>query len=62
MGPQGPKHYIFGNQLYSKNSRKLRFLVFLNLSARKHIILPEVYHIHKKLWICSNLVRVPRDP
>ena len=22
MGPRGPKHYIFGHQIYSKNARK----------------------------------------
>ena len=39
MGAQGPKHYIFGNQFYSKNPRKLRFQVFLHHNARKHLIL-----------------------
>ena len=29
MGPQGPKHNIFGDHFYSKNARKLRFHVFL---------------------------------
>ena len=38
LGPQGPKHYIFGNQLYSKNARKLRFHVFLLFDARKFMI------------------------
>ena len=38
MGPQGPKHYIFADQFYSKNARKLRFHVFLHFNARKHDI------------------------
>ena len=43
MGPRGPKHYIFGDQFYSKNARMLRFHEFLHFYARKHmIILPEV--------------------
>ena len=40
MGPREPKHYIFGNQFYSKNARKLRFHVFLYFNARKHMISP----------------------
>ena len=64
MGPWGPKHYIFGDHSFSKNARKLRFYVFLHVHATKHdiIILPEVDQIHKKLWICSSLVRVSGDP
>ena len=60
----GPKHYIFGNQLYSKNARMLRFHVFLHFNARKHdvTILSEVDQIHKELWIYSNLVWVPGEP
>ena len=48
---RGPKHYIFGDQFYVKNARKLRFHVLLHFLARKHdiIILPGVDHIHKKL-------------
>ena len=38
IGAQGPKHYIFGDQFYSKNARKLRFHVFLHFNARKHMI------------------------
>ena len=30
MGPRGAKHYIFGDQFYSKNARKRRFHIFLN--------------------------------
>ena len=32
------KHYVFGNQFYSKNARKLKFNVFLHIHARKHMI------------------------
>ena len=38
MGPWGSKHYIFGDHFYSKNTRKLRFHVFLQFDARKHMI------------------------
>ena len=38
LGPRGPKHYIFGNQFYSKNAKKLRFHVFLHFHARKHML------------------------
>ena len=38
MGPQGPNHYIFGDQFYLKNGRMLKFHVFLNFNARKHMI------------------------
>ena len=53
MGLQGPKSYIFGDQFYWKNTRKLRLCVFLQFHVRKHdtITLPEVDQIHKKLWI-----------
>ena len=37
MSPRGPKHYIFGNNFYSKNFRKLIFHVFLHFNARKHM-------------------------
>ena len=40
LGPQGPKHYVFGNHFYSKNTRKLRFHVFLHFDARKYVIFP----------------------
>ena len=39
MGPQGPKHYVFGDHFCSKNARKLRFYVYLHFNARKHMIL-----------------------
>ena len=38
LSPRGPTHYIFGDQFYSKNGRKLRFHVFLYFYARKHMI------------------------
>ena len=38
LGPRRPTHYIFGDQFYSKNARKLRFHVFLHFYARKHMI------------------------
>ena len=38
LGPQGPKHYIFGDHFYSKNAKKLRFHVFLLFDARKYMI------------------------
>ena len=38
MSPRRPKHYIFGNQFYSKNAKRLRFHVFLQFNARKHMI------------------------
>ena len=37
LGLRGSKYYIFGNQLYLKNVKKLRCHVFLNFHARKHI-------------------------
>ena len=37
LGPQGPKHYIFGDHFYLKNARKLRFHVFLLFHSRKHM-------------------------
>ena len=40
LGPQEPKHYIFGDHFYSKNARKLTLHVFLQ--------------IHKKLGVFSN--------
>ena len=39
LGPQRPKHHIFGNHIYSKNARKLKFHVFLPFYARKYMIL-----------------------
>ena len=38
LGPRGPTNYIFRDQFYSKNARKLRFHVFLHFYARKHMI------------------------
>ena len=38
MGPQGPKHYTFGDHFYSKNARKLKLHVFLHFNARKRMI------------------------
>ena len=38
LGPQGFRHYIFGNHFYSKNARKLKFHVFLLFHARKYVI------------------------
>ena len=38
LGPQGPKHYIFGDHFYSKNARTFRFHVFLLFDARKYMI------------------------
>ena len=37
LGLQGPKQYIFGDHVYSKNARKLRFHVFLLFHVRKHM-------------------------
>ena len=37
LGPQEPKQYIFGNRVYSKNAKKLRFHVFLLFHVRKHM-------------------------
>ena len=37
LGPQGPKQYIFGNHFYSKNTKKLRFHVFLQFHVKKHM-------------------------
>ena len=39
IGPWGPKHYIFGDNISSKNDRKIKFYVFLHFTARKHMIL-----------------------
>ena len=38
VSPWGPKHYIFGNQFYLKDTRMLRFHEFLHFHARKHMI------------------------
>ena len=38
LGPRGPKDYIFGDQLYSKNAKKLRFHVFLHFHARNDML------------------------
>ena len=38
MGPQEPKHYIFGDHFYSKSARKLKFHVFFHFNARKHMM------------------------
>ena len=43
LGPQGPKHYIFGDHFYLKNARKLRFHVFLLFDARKYILISSIY-------------------
>ena len=53
MGPREPNHYFFGDHLYSKYARKLRFHVFLHFNARKHLI------SSLKLQIFSNLIRDP---
>ena len=37
LGPQKPKQYIFGDQFYLKNAKKLRFHVFLLFHVRKHV-------------------------
>ena len=53
MGAWGPKYYIFGDQSYSRNVRKLRFLIFPPPSSYQKtydiIILPEVEGVYKKL-------------
>ena len=38
MGPQGLRHYIFGDHFYSKNARSLKFHVFLHFKVEKHMI------------------------
>ena len=38
LHPQVPKHYIFGDHFYSKNSIKLKFHAFLLFHAKKHMI------------------------
>ena len=38
LRPGGPTLYIFDDQFYWKNARKLRFHVFLHFYARKHMI------------------------
>ena len=38
LGPQGSKHYIFGDQFYLKSARKLKFYIFLLFYARKLMI------------------------
>ena len=37
FGPQGSKQYIFGDQFYSRNAKKLRLHVFLLFHVRKHM-------------------------
>ena len=57
LGPQGSKHYIFGDHFYLKNARKLRFYVFLLFHARKHMISSFYLKWTKftKIWeFCSN--------
>ena len=65
MGPWGSKHCTFGNQFYSKNSRKLRFYILLHFNARKHII--SLYYLKWTEFIrnCKYVpiyLRIPRDP
>ena len=59
MDPWGPNHYVFGDQSYSKNARKLP------LYAGKHMI-PWFYlkrtEFAKTCELCSNLNRVLEDP
>ena len=38
LGPQWLERYIFGDQFYVKNTRKLRFHAFPLFHARKHVI------------------------
>ena len=61
--PRDPSTIFLANIFTQKKARKLRFYVLLHFNARKYdiIILPEVDQIYKKLWICSNLIRVPGD-
>ena len=35
---QGPKYYIPGFHIYSKNARKLKFHVIFHFNASKHMI------------------------
>ena len=61
MGPGGPQHYIFGDQLYSKNVRILKLHEFLHLYTRKHMI--SWFHLKwteftRNLEFFSNLVWV----
>ena len=38
LGPQGLKRYMFGGYFYSKNTKKLKFHVFLLLHVRTYMI------------------------
>ena len=65
MGPRGPNNFIFGDYVYSKNARKLRFHVFLHFNARKHTISSFYLKWTKFKRNCdfsSSLVWVPGDP
>ena len=63
MGSRRSKHYIFGDQFYSKNSRMLTFHEFFQFYARKHII-SSFYlkwtEFTRNSEFCSNSVWVPK--
>ena len=62
MGPRRPKHYIFGDHFTQKmpesSGSMYSFILILENIWYYHFTWDR---IHKKLWICSNLVRVPGD-
>ena len=64
MGRHGPKRYIFGDQFYSKNAKKLRLHVFLHFNDRKRLISPfhlKLTEFTRNCEFCSNLVWVHGD-
>ena len=64
MDPRGPKHYIFGDQFYSKNPKMLRLHELLRFYARKHMI-SSFYlkwtEFTRSFECCFNLVWVLED-
>ena len=57
LAPQEPKQYIFGDHVYLKNAKKLRFHVFLLFHVRKHMT-SSFYlkwtEFTRKFEFCSN--------
>ena len=62
MDPRGPKRYIFGNHACSKNARKVRFHVFLQLMLGNMILSFTWSGPNSQEIVSSNLVQVLGEP
>ena len=64
MSPGDPSTIFVAASFTQKMPERLDSIIppFWCQKAYDNIILAEVVRIHKKLWICSNLVRIPGDP